>query len=174
MKTLLNSICTATLLAFSVCVHAHDSANAPKSSPDFERLKSLVGDWAGQVDMGNGPVDMDVHYRLLAGGTVLEEKVFAGTPNEMVTMFYEKNGKVALTHYCLLGNRPAMTLKSSDGKSMRFDLDENCGINPATESHMHSLTLTFDQPGVITASCVSYTGGHPSEAHPTTLKRVKS
>ena len=36
--------------------------------------------------MGHGPVDLTIQYRLLAGGNVLEERVFAGTPHEMVTL----------------------------------------------------------------------------------------
>jgi hypothetical protein len=34
--------------------------------------------------------------RTLAGGSVLEERVFAGTPNEMVTMYYDKDADLEL------------------------------------------------------------------------------
>jgi hypothetical protein len=124
--------------------------------------------------MGQGPVEMTVQYRLLAGGTVLEERCFPGTPNEMVTMFYDKDGKLALTHYCVLGNRPAMVLNSSDAKTIKFDFDKNCGINTAKESHMHALKLTFDDANTITASCRAFIEGKELPEHPTTLKRVKS
>jgi hypothetical protein len=139
MKTKIASICATLLLAASVGICAEEPSKAKPSSPELERMKSLVGTWAGKTDMGQGPIEMTVQYRLLAGGSVLEERVFAGTPNEMVTMYYDQNGKLAMTHYCMFGNRPAMLLKSSDAKSITMDFDATCGINPAKESHIHAL-----------------------------------
>lgn len=135
-------------------------------------MKSLTGTWKGTTDMGQGPVEVTVQYRLLAGGSVLEERCFAGTPNEMITMYYEKNGKLALTHYCVLGNRPGMVLKSSDPKTIRFDFDEACGIDVAKENHMHSLKITFDDANTITTSCKAFIDGREVPEKPTTLKRV--
>ena len=43
-----------------------------------------------------------------------------------------------------------MVLKSSDDKTLKFDFDEMCGINPEKESHMHALTIRFDSPDSIT------------------------
>src|SRR5687768_4730370 len=118
MKTTITSICAALLLAGSLSTIAENSSQPPaqvqkESSAEFERMKTLVGTWAGKTDMGQGPIEMTLQYRLLAGGTVLEERCFPGTPMEMVTMYYDRNGKLAMTHYCVMGNRPAMTLASS-------------------------------------------------------------
>src|SRR6058998_3249534 len=112
MKTKFTIVCTTLLLANSLWLGAGESEESKQSSPEFERLKTLVGTWQGKTDIGQGPIDMTVQYRLLAGGSVLEERVFAGTPNEMVTMYYDKAGKLAMTHYCMFGNRPGMLLKS--------------------------------------------------------------
>ncbi|MBI3192181.1 MAG: hypothetical protein HYZ36_05895 [Pedosphaera parvula] len=177
MKTRFTSACAMLLLASALGLQAAEVGNPQKpkpGSPEFERMKSLVGTWTGKTDMGQGPVDITMHYRLLAGGSVLEERVFAGTPNEMVTMYYDKDGKLAMTHYCVMGNRPAMRLKSSDDKSIKFDFDATCGINPAKESHMHALTLTFDDADTITASCKAIMDGKEMAEHPTTLKRAKN
>src|SRR5689334_15922101 len=112
------NLCVTLLLACAFSA-AEETAPAKKNSPEFERLKALVGKWTGKTDMGKGPVDMPVEYRLIAGGSVVEERVFPGTPQEMVSMYYDdKNGKLAMTHYCVLGNRPQMALKSSDAKSI--------------------------------------------------------
>jgi len=174
MKTKI-AVCFATLLlAGAVRLQADEPVKQKQASPEFERMKILVGTWQGKADMGQGPLEMTVHYRLLAGGSVLEERVFAGTPNEMVTMYYEQGGKLAMTHYCILGNRPGMLLKSSDAKSLSFDFDPSCGINPATESHMHALTISFDDADTITTSCKSILNGKEAEPHQTTLKRVRS
>jgi hypothetical protein len=172
MKTNITAICATLVLVASL--HAGEPPKPAKASPEFERMKSLVGTWKGMVDIGEGPVELVSQYRVLAGGSVVEEKCFVGTPNEMITMYYDKNGKLALTHYCMMGNRPGMVLKSSDAKTLRFDFDKTCGIDPKNESHMHSLTLRFDDADTITASCRAIMDGKEIPEKPTTLKRVKS
>ena len=174
MKTTITSLCTALLLATVCSTLADENKQTKPASPEFERMKTLVGSWTGKTDMGQGPVDITLQYRLLAGGSVLEERVFAGTPQEMVTMYYDQNGKLAMTHYCVMGNRPGMKLKSSDAKTIKFDFDATCGINPRKESHMHALSITFDDADTITTSCKAMMDGKEMEEKPTTLKRVKS
>ena len=174
MKRNITSVCAILLLATSSWLIAGEPGTPKQGSAEFERLKTLVGTWQGKADMGQGPIDMTMQYRLLAGGSVLEERVFAGTPNEMVTMYYDKDGKLAMTHYCMFGNRPGMLLKSSNDKTLKFDFDQTCGINAATESHMHALTITFDDADTITSSCKAIIDGKEMAEHPTTLKRVKS
>lgn len=176
MKTNITTLCTTLWLASSLWLNAAEASKteAPKpASPEFERMKSLVGSWTGKTDMGQGPVDIKLDYRLIASGTVLEERCFAGTPNEMVTMYYDQAGKLAMTHYCVLGNRPGMKFKSSDAKTISFDFDATCGINPKKESHMHALSITFDDADTITSSCKAIMDGKEMAEHPTTLKRVK-
>ncbi|HMC26213.1 MAG TPA: hypothetical protein VKM56_00320, partial [Verrucomicrobiae bacterium] len=80
MKTQITSFCATLLLAGSVCLNAEQPATQKPVSPEFERMKSLIGTWKGKTDMGQGPIELTVQYRLLAGGTVLEERVFSGTP----------------------------------------------------------------------------------------------
>lgn len=174
MKTKMTSVCATLLLATTLWLPAEESAPPKPGSPAFERMKTLVGTWKGTVDMGQGPVEMTSQYRLVAGGSVLEERVFAGTPHEMVTMYYDKEGTLALTHYCMLGNRPGMLLKSADDKSLKFDFDKTCGINAKKESHMHALTIRFDDTDTITATCKAIMDGKEIPEKPTTLKRVKS
>jgi hypothetical protein len=175
---------TALTFVIALALHSTQAADPAKAGPpdfgapkkgsaEFERMKALVGKWTGKVDLGQGPIDMTLDYRLLAGGTVLEERTFAGTPQEMVTMYYDQDGKLAMTHYCVLGNRPTMKLKSSDAKTIRFDFDATCGINVARESHMHALSITFDNADKITTSCVAIIDGKEQPDHPNTLTRVK-
>jgi len=185
MKIKFIAVGTSLLLASSLWLNAAEKggssatppageAKAKPGSPEFERMKTLVGTWKGKTDMGQGPVDITLQYRLLAGGSVLEERCFAGTPNEMVSMYYDQSGTLAMTHYCMLGNRPGMLLKSSDSKSIKLDFDATCGINPQKESHMHGLTISFDDTDTITTSCTAIMDGKEAPNHSTTLKRVKS
>jgi hypothetical protein len=175
MKTIITSFCAAVLLAASACLHAAEPPQPParKASADFEKMKTLVGTWTGKTDMGQGPVDITIQYRLIAAGSVLEERCFIGTPNEMVSMYYDEGGKLAMTHYCVMGNRPAMKVKSSDAKSITFDLDASCcTIDAKKESHMHGMTVKFDDANTITTSCTAIIEGKSVPEHSTTLKRV--
>src|SRR5882757_2365353 len=149
MKTKTASFCATLLLATAVCLKAEEAGKPKQGSLEYERMKTLIGTWKGKTDMGQGPIDISIQYRLLAGGSVLEERVFAGTPNEMITMYYDNHGKLAMTHYCMFGNRPGMVLTASTDKTLKFDFDESCGINPTKESHMHALTITFDDANTI-------------------------
>lgn len=175
MKAKLISYGTALLLAAALCLNAAEPPKAKPGSAEFERMKTLVGKWAGKTDMGQGPVDIATSYRLIAAGSVLEERVFEGTPNEMVTMYYDnKDGKLAMTHYCMLGNRPAMALKSSDAKSITMDFDGSCcSIDAKKESHMHGVTITFVDADTISSSCKGIMDGQEMPEHATTMKRVK-
>jgi hypothetical protein len=169
----------AWLMASSILVvpafsQAGPAEKAAPASPEFERMKSLVGTWKGKADMGQGPMEITVEYRLVAAGSALEERLFAGTPKEMVTMYHDQHGKLALTHYCMLGNRPGMLLKSADGKTLKFDFDDTCGVDPGGETHMHSLAITFDDADTITQNWRLFADGKAKDDHPFTLKRVKS
>lgn len=173
MKTPIIAVVATLILASLVPARALDIPQPKPASAEFERLKSLVGTWKGTTDMGQGPVEIVSQYRLIAAGTVLEEKVFAGTPQEMTTVFFDKGGKLALTHYCVLGNRPGMVLKSADERTLRFAFDPTCGIDPKKESHMHAMSLTFVDSETVTASCRAFIDGKEVPEHPTTMKRVK-
>ena len=174
MNTKITSLCATLLLAASGWLNAEDAGKPKAGSPEFERMKTLAGTWTGKADMGQGPVDMTIQYRLIAAGSVLEERIAPGTPHEMVTMYFDKAGKLAMTHYCILGNRPEMALKASDAKSLTFDLDASCcTIDAKKESHMHSVTIRFDDADTITTSCKAIMDGKEAPQHETVFKRVK-
>src|SRR5437016_10617001 len=109
MKTLL----FVALLALNAGLASAGQPGDPyHGSAEFERMKSLAGTWKGTHDMGKGPMEVTVVYTVVAGGSAVEERFFAGTPNEMVTMYHDKQGKLSLTHYCMLHNQPGMLLKA--------------------------------------------------------------
>ena len=143
-------VCLSYFLTGSMCLAEPQEHQSYKGSKEIERIKKLAGKWQGKTDMGKGEMEMNVEYRVVAGGSAVEERVFAGTPMEMITMYHDKGGKLSLTHYCMLHNQPAMMLKKSDDKSLSFDFDKRCGIDPNKEAHMHALTLTFNEDGSIT------------------------
>src|SRR5215470_912802 len=163
-----------SIFALSHSLVAGQQQSTPKTSPEFDRMKSLVGTWKGKADMGQGPMEFTVEYRLISGGSAMEERIFAGTPKEMLTIYHDRKGKLALTHYCMLGNQPGMALKSADSKSLQFDFDPKCGVDDKSEMHMHALTITFEDPDTIVQDWKLYQDGKMKESHPFTLKRVKA
>src|SRR5439155_885504 len=52
MKSKLTSVCATLLLAGSICLIADEPAKQKPGSPEFERMKSLIGTWKGRTDMG--------------------------------------------------------------------------------------------------------------------------
>ena len=72
-------------------------AAAAAAKEGFERMAALQGDW-----VGDGPPDvpgeMTVNYKLTGGGSTLVETLFAGKPQEMVTVYTVEDGQLMLTH----------------------------------------------------------------------------
>jgi hypothetical protein len=162
-----------TLLAITTALAGPENGAPYHGSAEFERMKSLAGTWKGTHDMGKGPMELTVVYKVVAGGSAVEERFFAGTPNEMVTMYHDKQGKLSLTHYCMLHNQPGMMLKAADDKKIEFDFDPTCGLDDAS-MHMHSLVITFKDADHISQDWKLFENGKAKDSHPFSLKRVKA
>ena len=128
---------------FASSVNAQD-AEIPKheGSEALQKLKALVGTWVGEMDHGQGPQKVQIVYRVTAAGSAVMETFNPGTPMEMVTMYHDEQGKLAMTHYCMLGNQPKMRLVSATDKKIALDLVKNSGIKE-DEPHMNALTIDF-------------------------------
>src|SRR6266852_7493101 len=120
--------------------HAHMGAKMPAS---FDNVKALVGQWEGTTKMGDKDTPVTASYEMTAGGTAILERLFAGTPNEMVSVYHSDGTKVAMTHYCMLGNQPEMTLRKADKNMIVFEMASTSGIKSAQEPHMHSLSIAM-------------------------------
>lgn len=172
MKTNL-LIITLSLLSCAFTTSAGEPSKPYTGSPAFEKMKTLAGDWQAKADMGQGPMTVTTQYRVIAGGSAIEERMFANTPKEMVTLYHEKDGKLVLTHYCMLCNRPSMTLVKSDDKSLTFDLAKDSEIKVDTEKHMHSAVITFVDADHVTQNWTLYDDGKAQQDHPFQFERVK-
>ena len=113
-------------------------------SAEFERMKQLVGVWEGTSDMGKEGEKVRVDYRLTAGGSALVETLFPGSAEEMVSVYYDQKGKLAMTHYCMLRNQPHMRLRKADTQTIELVFARGGNdINAAKEKHMHAVSITF-------------------------------
>jgi hypothetical protein len=144
-------------------------------SKDFERMKKLVGVWEGKADMGKGMEALRVTYELTSAGNAIVERFAAGQPHEMVTVYYDFNGKLAMTHYCSLGNQPHMELQNPGESTMMFILSEkNPGLATLTEMHMHALTISVDGKDSIIQTWSLYDKGAKKSDVVVKLERIKT
>ena len=159
----------AALVALTSCQvgttnHAACADMPPyKGSAAFERMKSLVGKWEGESPMMG---KMKTEFRLIAGDSVIEERFAGGTPMEMLSTYYDVNGKLTMKHYCMLRNQPQMKLTKSNADSLTFDLALTPGLNPAKDKHMHGATYTFIDANHYKLDGVAWENGKPSPCGP--------
>jgi hypothetical protein len=146
----------------------HDHAEHVKAAPalpkEMEILKKMVGRWGGKAKMGNQEMPVTIVYELTAGGTTVLERLFPGTPHEMISVYTAEADKLVMTHYCAMGNHPKMTLKQADAKSLAFEMKGNEGLRAPGEPHMHAMSVAFVDPDHVRESWTSFeTGGKKSE-----------
>ena len=142
-------------------------------SMEFERLKQLVGAWEGTSYMGKEGEKVRVEYRLTAGNSALVETLFPGTPEEMVSIYHDRKGKLAMTHYCMLHNQPRMTLKKIDARTLDFVFAKDNDINPAKETHMHALSIAFEDNDHIVQKWTTFEKGKAKGVVTFKLTRVR-
>jgi len=164
------------IAGLSVRSWSHEPPVAKVMSPEFQEVKQLVGRWEGtSTPMGpeskSGAVATE--FRLTAAGSAIEENLFKGTPSEMVDMYTEVSGKLAMTHYCAMGNQPHMVMKNAGPHKIDLEMVPTEGIDP-NSSHMHQLTLEFPDADHLTERWTNYTNGKPSESVVFNMTRVKA
>ena len=144
-----------------------------EGSPELEKIKSLSGTWTGTGMMNGKEVPMTVEYKTTAGGSAVIETLSPGTPMEMVSIYYEEDGKLVMKHFCMLKNQPVLGIKKSDGSTIEFDLIDGTNMDASKDMHMHSATFTFLDDNTMTQTWTPYQGGKPLEGTNTvTLSRV--
>jgi len=143
-------------------------------SKDFDKMKELVGIWEGKADTGKGMETIRATYELTSAGNAILERLFVGLPHEMVTVYYDSNGKLTLTHYCSLGNQPHMELRNPGENNMGFVLSgTNPGLSSVNETHMHALAISFDSKDSITQTWSLYEKGEKKADVVIKLARTK-
>jgi hypothetical protein len=136
---------TAAILLCAAAPALADECKTPPQhhSKEFEKIKTLEGKWEGSTIENGKPSNVSVDYHLTSGGNAVIETLFPGTPQEMVSVYHDENGKLAMTHYCMLGNRPNLSLSKSTPEEIDLTFSRNNTIDPKKEDHMHSLRLVF-------------------------------
>ena len=148
---------------------ADDAKVEPKEA--FSKLKSLAGEWTGEVGKGQPP--SKVVYRLISNGSVVMETLFPNTAHEMVTMYMLDGDELRLTHYCAAGNQPKLKLdaKSSTPDKLEFIFEGGTNFDPAKDMHMHSGRIAFKDKNHIEAEWDGYSDGKKTGTNKFVLSR---
>lgn len=175
MKKIFGVILFITFIFAGAVLAGEGHAPIPEDpSAEFESLKSLAGRWEGTMTEKDGKVNpAAVEYKLTSGGKALVEVLGAGTEHEMHSVYFNQNGRLAMTHYCMLGNRPNLALKQSKEGEVFLDLAPSEGIDAAKDPHMHSLKLTFPDAETLKQEWTFYADGQASGITTLEFKRVK-
>jgi hypothetical protein len=137
----------AALFLFA-CSSTRDVRFRDEAVPSsLEFLKKLSGTWVAVDEQGKPSEQVSNVFRVTAGGSAVEETVFPGTEHEMVTLYFVRDGRLQLTHYCMKGNQPHMFAQPNrDERALEFACD-GTGVASEDEGHMHHALLRLTGDG---------------------------
>ena len=123
----------------------------------FEKMKTLVGDWY----FVDSPSDANAvaSYRTTAGGSTLIETLFPGQEHEMTSMIHQDNGRLMLTHYCMLKNQPTMVAMPGDPDKIHFQFLRVSNLASEMDAFMREVTFSFFGPNRLNATWTSWENG---------------
>lgn len=128
---------------------------ADASSAELKRIKALAGKWRSTTSMfGKENEEVFTEYKVTAGGSAVVETIFPGTPQEMVSVYYDDDqGKLAMTHYCVMRNRPFFHLAKSTKDEIKLDVTKVEGLKSEGSPSMGTTTLKFQDKNHFSSTC---------------------
>ena len=165
------------LAGASVVAEEHDMhVSSVASTPQWEKVKSLAGEWDGYGMEAGKRVPTHVSVRPTGDGSAMMHVIDAGTPHEMVTMFAMDKNDLLATHYCSAHNQPRLLAQpGGDPSRIVFDFKDGTNIRPG-DGYMKRLAVTFvdadhhneewsyDENGKVTAMTFMLTRVKPAAA----------
>jgi hypothetical protein len=153
---------------------AAEPNDAKRASAAFERLKKLEGEWVGKASHGDGEFDVKIVYKVISGGSAVQENLFPESEHEMVTMYHLNKGELMLTHYCACGNQPRMKgAPSQDGSKLTFTFLDGTNMDPAVDMFMHDATIELVDDDHLKSEWVAYQEGKQLSTAKFDVKRKK-
>ncbi len=142
-------------------------------SKELEKLKTLAGTWQGTTVMEGKEMPVTVTYKTSSNGSIVVETLFPGTPHEMVSVYYDQNGKLGMTHYCALSNQPHMTLDKSSDSEIDLVFANGTNLDPAKGLYMHDVSFDFKDNNSMVQEWTSFENGKEKEVATFTLTRAQ-
>jgi hypothetical protein len=159
---------SVVVVLFASQVLAADQPQAP-GNPGFEKLKSLAGEWKGEMPDGE---KVRTTYKMVGAGSAIEEHL---SHAEMVTIYHVDGKRLMLTHYCAAQNQPRMraaAYKTGDN-TLKFIFFDATNMPDKLAMHMHNLTFTFRDNDHFTQEWTLYQDGKETQKVVMNLERVK-
>ncbi len=132
------------VLAGMVAVASAPALAEEKPSPEFDRIKSLAGEWEGTARGGGAQATPTAAtIRVVSAGSAVMLVTDPGSPHEMVTMFHRDDGALVATHYCSAMNQPRMRARpGKDATQLAFEFADGTNLR-AHPAHMQRLVLSM-------------------------------
>jgi len=112
-------------------------------TPQWESLKSLVGEWDGYHVEAGKKLPTHISIRMTGDGSAVMHWIDAGTPHEMVTMFHMDQDSLMATHYCAAHNQPRMAMvPARSPNQIAFQFVDGTNIAPG-DGYMKGVVFTF-------------------------------
>jgi hypothetical protein len=122
---------------------------ASKCQPEFDKIKSLAGNWEGKSAGGN-PVH--INYKLVSGGTAVMESIMESAEAQMVTLYYLDGDRLMMTHYCMANNQPRMRAdaSSSNPSAIKFSFVDITNLASPDAGHMYAHSIEWKDSNHVT------------------------
>jgi hypothetical protein len=147
--------------AVAIGLLAGQASSQTKAASGFDQLKALAGTWEAKTSEGTTINTI----RLVSNDSAIQETFQSKDGkmhNQMITMYSPDGDRVALTHYCSLGNQPHMeTGAVSDGqREFDFSFTGAGNLPDAKGPHMHHLTLRIEDADHFSETWTMSAGGN--------------
>lgn len=161
----------ATVLSTAAAVHGAGPKSEASAGPAaYARLKTLVGEWEADTQMGK----VHVSYELIAGGTSLVERESGEKMPAMLTVYYLDGDRLLLTHYCMAGNQPRMQARAFNPETGEVDFEFLDATNLAPGAgHMHNAKIRVPDREHLSSEWEFYEKGQRKMAETAQYTRVK-
>ena len=172
------SVAVLFAFAFTVAGFASDHQDEPNAAPvthaGFDKLKKLEGQWFSLDKDGKATDHLVSVFKVTAGGSAVQETIFPGAPQEMVTVYHLDGKDLVLTHYCAARNQPRMKADpDAPANTLTFKFIGGANIDPAKDMHMHEGSMTFVDDNTIESNWLGWSGGKATDGHKLSLKLAR-
>jgi hypothetical protein len=113
------------------------------STPAFQKLESLVGEWEATLE---GEHTVRASYRLIANDTAIMESINDATHEDMVTIYHPDGDQLRATHFCSSDNQPRLRAQigGNRGEILTFSFLDVTNLTQTGQRHIRKIVFRFE------------------------------